>query len=95
MADIIACDRCGKQSPDKDGLYIANDWVRVQFAYTGRYKWTNEFIFCEECLPCLDVNYSDGDKVCSRITKILKLTKRILGLTPKVKLLTKEAPNER
>ncbi len=42
MATIKVCDRCGKHSPDKEGLHIANNWVEVV-------DKRSEYIWCREC----------------------------------------------
>lgn len=53
--DIIQCDICKKQSPDKDRLYIANGWCDVKLVSPwrrhNRYADPKEYIFCDECMP--------------------------------------------
>ena len=47
MSDIKQCDVCGKQSPDKRNLYIANAWYKIEVEKMnhadGRYD------ICEPC----------------------------------------------
>lgn len=59
--DIIKCDLCKKQSPDEDGLHVANDWCKVSIESPWR-RWNmfandKKWIFCNNCLPLNE--YSD------------------------------------
>lgn len=55
MASIIACDGCGKHSPDKNGYHIANGWWHVKVKDGRRGLGDNDdfyytkMIFCGEC----------------------------------------------
>ena len=56
---ILACDYCHRQSPDKNGNRIAEDWITVTLQ---RQRWrdrdkdhsySTRLILCEECFPLL------------------------------------------
>lgn len=68
MANIISCDNCKVQSPNKNDKHIANSWIHVRVKWWGKSHWSNDFIYCENCLPCQDLNiYHDGIKILTRI----------------------------
>lgn len=75
MADITACDNCGKQSPDKSGLHIANDWMQITVHDRGYYFPQNEkLIFCNECIPRFSVsNREKGASIIALFFRILRI----------------------
>lgn len=79
MADITACDMCGKQSPDKDGLWLCNNWCKVsvvsRWRKYNRFADPKEFIFCLDCLP-----YKEGMDPTPK--RLLKALKRFFGIEP-------------
>lgn len=51
MAIIRVCDRCGKQSPDKDDRHIANHWFTVKIKKVGTLEGSYETdrLLCKTC----------------------------------------------
>lgn len=51
MATIIVCDGgCKAQSPDAEGLHVANEWIAIEVRVYGRAPGPQpEKIFCETC----------------------------------------------
>ena len=68
MSTVRKCDGCGKLSPDENGLYIANHWLKIQ-AYRG--TMVREYEFCNECIP------RDSHAVTELPKQLLDLLKRV------------------
>jgi len=50
MGKVYRCDRCGILSPNKEGLFIANHWVRFTLTDNKRRnKKEATFELCEDC----------------------------------------------
>ena len=47
MAKIDVCDRCGKQSPDKNGKYHKH-WVDIRWKRRGS-PGSRRYLLCKEC----------------------------------------------
>ncbi len=50
MSNAYICDGCKKNSPDKDGLYIANQWAKVTVCIGGN-RFPKEYHLCTDCFP--------------------------------------------
>lgn len=52
MATITLCDTCKTQSPNAEGLFVANGWTKIKLANTIGLRSTleDEFIICEACM---------------------------------------------
>ncbi len=54
MATKLICDGCDAESPNADGLHVANHWVKVSAAWTSRliigWQRQEDFIFCLDCV---------------------------------------------
>jgi hypothetical protein len=77
MAKIIACDICGKQSPDENGCYPHGEWLDVKIQDlkdVNRYVDTSRtFLICRECAR---VDYAwrfDREKEKSLLQRIVEL----------------------
>lgn len=52
MANIIQCDRCGTQSPDTRGLFVANHWITLRINEpfkSGLFEKNSIKHICNEC----------------------------------------------
>lgn len=55
---IQRCDGCDKESPDEDGLFIANEWCEITVDHRGKHLFTfgtppdttQMYLLCLECM---------------------------------------------
>ena len=66
--EAIKCDGCGKVSPDKDGLHIANHWTEISvnspWRRRNRYAKPEKHTFCRDC-----ISYKEGGDPESNIVR--------------------------
>ncbi len=67
MADYKKCDGCGVMSPDKDGLFIANNWTEVTIKSRGYRASGHDYIYCQECVPSNGYPYREAVQPLKRI----------------------------
>lgn len=53
--DIKACDNCGVQSPDREGLHFANNWVSIHANNPGILSNQTSTKYLIVCLNCWEV----------------------------------------
>ncbi len=88
MAVLELCDgSCGRESPDKKGLWEGNHWLEVTIRDRRRpstYRDTNEhYLVCKECAKKKTIdeirNSKPSDKIVETLNKISEDAECALG----------------